>query len=225
MAEGPDIALIGSMIGDPARANMLAALMSGKALTATELATEGGITAQTASVHLAKMETAGLLIKRKQGRHRYFELAIGVGTVLENIMGLAASIGHIRTRTGPTDKALRKARVCYDHLAGDYGILVFDGMVEKGYLAGQIDDLSLTSKGEEFVKSLGINLHSKPKKKRPICLACLDWSARRSHLAGLLGAELLKTFEKNQWIKKSGNGSRVITVTAKGEREIAAIFG
>ena len=122
MKEGPDIALLGSLIGDPARANILTALMSGKALTATELASEAGVTVQTASSHLKKLQEAQLLRQRKQGRHRYFTLADDdVGSVLEAMMGLAARRGLLRTRTGPRDEALRKARVCYNHLAGRSG--------------------------------------------------------------------------------------------------------
>ncbi len=136
MKEGPDIALLGSLIGDPARANILTALMSGKALTATELASEAGVTVQTASSHLKKLQDANLLRQRKQGRHRYFTLADDdVGSVLEAMMGLAAKRGLVRTRTGPRDDALRKARVCYNHLAGDLGVAIYDGMVSRGYLA------------------------------------------------------------------------------------------
>ena len=122
MKEGPDIAHVAALIGDPARANMLTALLSGKALTATELASEAGVTVQTASSHLAKLGTGGLLRQRKQGRHKYFSLAgADVAHVLEGLMGLAAGAGHLRTRTGPKDAQLRKARVCYNHLAGDMG--------------------------------------------------------------------------------------------------------
>ena len=128
MKEGPDISRIAALIGDPARANMLTALMSGKALTATELSQEAGITRQTASTHLAKLDEGGLLMPRKQGRHKYFSLASDdVAHVLEVLMGLAAESGHLRTRTGPRDEELRKARVCYNHLAGHMGILMYDG--------------------------------------------------------------------------------------------------
>ncbi|MEL7454334.1 MAG: winged helix-turn-helix domain-containing protein, partial [Pseudomonadota bacterium] len=132
MKEGPDIALFGALIGDPARANILTALMSGKALTATELAGEAGVTIQTASSHLKKMEDAGLLRQRKQGRHRYFALADDdVSHVLESLMGLAAKRGLLRTRPGPKDAALRKARVCYNHLAGDMGVALYENMLRQ----------------------------------------------------------------------------------------------
>ena len=119
MKEGPDITLLGSLIGDLAWANVLTALMSGKALTASELAAEAGITKQTASSHLNKLEAAALVSQRKQGRHRYFTLADDeVGSMLEAMMGPAAKRGLLRTRTGPKDPALRKARICFNHLAG-----------------------------------------------------------------------------------------------------------
>ncbi|MEO0960637.1 MAG: winged helix-turn-helix domain-containing protein, partial [Pseudomonadota bacterium] len=122
MKAGPDIAHIAALIGDPARANMLTALMSGKALTVSELAEEAGVTIQTASSHLSKLDEGGLLRPRKQGRHKYFTLASDdVAHVLEGLMGLAAGSGYLRKRTGPRDAELRRARVCYNHLAGDMG--------------------------------------------------------------------------------------------------------
>ena len=114
--------MVASLVGDPARANMLTALMSGKALTASELAQEAGITPQTASSHLAKLEAGGLVEPEKQGRHRYYRLTDpDVAGVLEGLAGLAARAGHMRVRTGPKDPALRRARICYDHLAGTLG--------------------------------------------------------------------------------------------------------
>ena len=132
MKTGPDIALVASLVGDPARANMLTALMSGRALTATELAHEAGVTPQTASSHLARLQEGGLVAIEKQGRHRYHRLTgPDVAIVLEGLMGLAARVGHLRTRTGPKDPALRRARVCYDHLAGDLGVQMFDSLVRQ----------------------------------------------------------------------------------------------
>ena len=129
MKAGPDIAMVASLVGDPARANMLTALMSGRALTASELAQEAGITPQTASSHLAKLEAGGLIEPEKQGRHRYYRLTgPDVAGVLEGLAGLAARAGHMRVRTGPKDPALRRARICYDHLAGDLGVQMLDSM-------------------------------------------------------------------------------------------------
>src|SRR5215813_8186258 len=129
MKAGPDISVVAALVGDPARANMLTALMTGRALTASELAQEAGITPQTASSHLAKLEAGGLLEPEKQGRHRYYRLTgEDVAGVLEMLEGLAARVGHMRVRTGPKDPALRRARICYDHLAGDLGVHMLDSM-------------------------------------------------------------------------------------------------
>ena len=133
MKEGPDISRVAALIGDPARANILTALMDGRALTASELAAEAGVTAQTASSHLARLAEGGLILPRKQGRHKYFELSgADVADVLEGLMGLSAQLAP-RVRTGPKDDALRAARVCYNHLAGRRGIQMFDAMMARAF--------------------------------------------------------------------------------------------
>lgn len=224
MKEGPDIALLGSLIGDPARANMLTALMSGKALTATELSAEAGVTAQTASTHLAKLEAAGLLRKRKQGRHRYFSLADeDVGSVLEAMMGLAAKHGHTRTRTGPKDPALRKARVCYNHLAGELGVGLFDSLLAREMLTADSEQLDLTPAGRAFISDFGIDLGVLGKLRRPLCKSCLDWSSRRTHLAGALGTALLDRFYELKWAERQ-EGSRVISFSTRGEKSFMQYF-
>ena len=224
MKEGPDIARLGSLIGDPARANMLTALLSGKALTASELAAEAGITAQTASAHLSKMEAAGLLSQRKQGRHRYFSLADDeVGSVLEAIMGLAARKGHLRTRTGPKDPALRHARVCYNHLAGDLGVRMMDSLLAKGFLTPENEGLGLTDNGQAFFEGFEIDFAPLEKSRRPLCKSCLDWSNRRSHLAGSLGSALLTRFYDLRWAKRL-EGSRIVAFSTNGEKEFLRLF-
>lgn len=220
MKEGPDIALIGSLIGDPARANMLTALLSGKALTATELAAEAGITPQTASTHLKKLEGADLVSQKKQGRHRYFALADeDVGLVLEAIMGLAAKRGLSRTRTGPRDPELRKARICYNHLAGDLGVKLFDGLIAQGYMILDGDDVTLTDKGYDGLQAFGLDIAALQGLKRPLCRSCLDWSERRTHLAGALGTALLQKFYDLKWASRVPD-SRIIKFTARGERAL-----
>jgi len=224
MKEGPDIALLGSLIGDPARANMLGALMSGKALTATELAGEAGVTAQTASSHLGKLEAGGLVSKSKQGRHRYFTLADDdVGAVLESLMGLAALKGHTRLRTGPKDPALRRARVCYNHLAGELGVQMYDSLKQRGFVAGDDEKLQLTDTGQQFVTSLGIDISAVNSTRRPLCRSCLDWSARRNHLAGGLGIAFLDHFYQTGWAKRQ-DGTRVVTFSNAGEAAFAKNF-
>ena len=225
MKEGPDIVRIAALIGDPARANMLTALMSGKALTATELARQAGVTAQTASSHLAKLDQGGLLCLRRQGRHKYFALAnADVARVLEGLMGLAAGAGHLRSRVGPKDAALRRARVCYNHLAGDRGTWLFACLVEHGHLmlADEAPPL-LTASGAEFVTALGVDLGELRARRTPLCRECLDWSERRPHLAGSLGRALLSRFEELGWASRD-RASRIVTFTTTGERKFTRLF-
>jgi DNA-binding transcriptional ArsR family regulator len=224
MKEGPDIARIAALIGDPARANMLVGLMSGKALTATELAAEAGVTAQTASSHLARLHEGGLLQPRKQGRHKYYSLASAeVAGVLEGLMGLAAGAGHLRSRTGPRDKALRQARVCYNHLAGDMGVQMFDSLLAQGHLAFGPDELRLTKVGRDFVAAVGIDIESLSDKRSVLCRECLDWSERRSHLAGSLGRAFLAHFVELGWARVERT-TRVVAFTPLGSREFSALF-
>ena len=216
MKEGPDISHIAALIGDPARANILTALMAGQALTATELALQAGVTPQTASSHLSKLQLGGLVLMRKQGRHRYFSLSGNdVGAVLENLMQFAASRGLTRVRTGPKDPALRAARVCYNHLAGDMGVTMFDSLATHKLIGVDDDAVRLTDKGRAFVSDFGIELTSLEKIKRPLCRSCLDWSVRRSHLAGTLGTALLEMFYANNWAKREQD-SRVVTFSRNG---------
>jgi DNA-binding transcriptional ArsR family regulator len=224
MKEGPDMALLGSLVGDPARANMLTALMGGKALTASELAAEAGVTPQTASAHLGKLASGGLVRQRKQGRHRYFSLADDdVGRVLESMMGLAAKKGHSRTRTGPKEPALRKARVCYNHLAGELAVRMLDSLTTRKFLVEDGDNLELTAAGRIFVRQFGVDIDALRTSRRPLCKSCLDWSARRSHLAGALGTALLQRFYQLGWAKRE-TGTRIVAFSKEGEARFLANF-
>jgi DNA-binding transcriptional ArsR family regulator len=228
MKAGPDIAMVAALVGDPARANMLTALMTGRALTASELAHEAGVTPQTASSHLAKLEGGGLIDQEKQGRHRYFRLTDpDVAGVLEGLEGLAARAGHLRVRTGPKDPALRRARVCYDHLAGDLGVQMLDSLKKQRLLRQRKDGIELTAEGERFLaKTLQISAESLAHPRRPKCKACLDWSERRHHLAGTLGAALMTRFTELKWAARDATpGSRVVNFTRNGENRFAALFG
>ena len=225
MKEGPDISRIAALIGDPARANILTALMSGKALTATELAGEAGVSLSTASAHLAKLEEGGLILLRRSGRHRYFRLAGDeVGHVLEALMGLAAGAGHLRTRTGPKDAALREARVCYNHLAGAKGIALYQGLLGRGFLVERGEDVVLTDSGAGFLQEFGIDVPGLRRNKAPLCRSCLDWSARQTHLAGSVGRALLARMQDIGWAERI-EGTRVVRFSAKGEQAFAATFG
>jgi DNA-binding transcriptional ArsR family regulator len=228
MKAGPDIAMVASLVGDPARSNMLTALLSGRALTATELAQEAGITPQTASSHLAKLEAGGLIEQEKQGRHRYYRLTDSdVAGVLEGLAGLAARAGHMRVRTGPKDPELRRARICYDHLAGDLGVQMLDSMKKQRLLRQNKQGIELTAEGERFLaKSLQISTQALAHPRRPLCKACLDWSERRHHLAGTLGAAMMTRFTELKWAARdAAPGSRIVNFTRNGEKRFAALFG
>lgn len=224
MTHGPDITRIATLIGDPARANMLLALMDGRALTAGEMAQVGGVSAATASGHLAQLVDAGLLWPRKQGRHKYFALAdADVAHALETLDGLAASRGHMRHQPGPKDAALREARICYDHLAGAHAVKMFDCLATGGHLTVNHEDIALTDQGTAFIERLGVDVATVRRLNRPLCRVCLDWSERRSHLAGALGAALLARFEELHWLRRSKD-SRHVTFTSDGARAFSQAF-
>ena len=220
--------MVAALVGDPARSNMLTALMTGRALTASELAHQAGVTPQTASSHLSKLEAGGLVEQEKQGRHRYYRLSDpDVASVLEGLEGLAARAGHMRVRTGPKDPALRHARVCYDHLAGDLGVQMLDSMKQQKLLRQRKEDIELTTEGERFLtETLQISADALAHPRRPLCRACLDWSERRHHLAGTLGAALLNRFTELKWAMRDPTpGSRVVNFTRNGEKRFSALFG
>ena len=220
--------MIAALVGDPARANMLTALMSGRALTASELASQAGVTPQTASSHLSKLESGGLIEQEKQGRHRYYRLTgPDVASVLEALDGLAARAGHMRLRTGPKDPALRHARICYDHLAGDLGVQMLDSMKKQRLVRQSREAIDLTREGKRFLAdALQIDTVTLNHPRRPVCKACLDWSERRHHLAGTLGAAMMSRFTELKWAARDSTaGSRVVNFSRQGEKRFAALFG
>ncbi len=224
MKDGPDIARVAALIGDPARANILSALMSGQALTATELAESAGVTRSTTSIHLAKLEAGNLVRRTRQGRHRYFALAGSeVAGVLESLMGLAQQTGAVRTRTGPRDPALREARLCYDHLAGEMGVYMLDGLLAKGIVTTEDGEISMTHRGRRALSGLGIDISTLESGRRKLCRGCLDWSMRRDHLAGALGAALWKHIGAVGWAERVGD-SRAVRFTEPGRSAFLMTF-
>jgi DNA-binding transcriptional ArsR family regulator len=222
MKDGPNIANIAALIGDHARADALAALMSGMALTATELADEAGVTRQTMSSHLARMVDAGLLAVEAQGRHRYFRLADDdVAQLLESLMGVAYRAGAVRVRSSPREPALRRARVCYDHLAGELGVLMYENLSRGGAFAFDANGLSLTERGSGMLAQLGVQQPAGRAQRRPACRTCLDWSERRHHLAGSVGTALLERFIALGWASRV-DGTRVVAFSEGGERQLRA---
>lgn len=225
MKYGPDIAYVAATIGDPARANMLSALIEGRALTASELAQQAGIGKPTASAHLARLLDADLIAVERQGRHRYYRLADErVAALLESLMSFASELVPKRVRTGPREPALRRARVCYDHLAGDVGVALFDALVRNGDLVLRGDGPELTVEGEARMIAFGLDLEALRRLRRPLCRSCLDWSARRSHLAGALGAAILQRLFDLGWARRV-EGTRVVAFTPRGERALKERFG
>jgi DNA-binding transcriptional ArsR family regulator len=224
MRNGPSIAAVGALVGDPARANILTSLMSGQALTATELAHEAGIAATTASGHLAKLLYGGLLLVEKQGRHRYYRLSgPDVATAIEALMDLVGHAGHRRVRPGPQDPEMRKARVCYDHLAGERGVELFARLTRLKLVVLEDGAFTITPVGAAQFQLFGIDIEALRAAKRPICRTCLDWSERRTHLAGGLGTTLLNRFFENKWMHRV-EGSRVVKFTPRGEAAFAKLF-
>ena len=224
MDDGPNIERVAALIGDRARAGILTALMAGEALTATELAEAASVTKQTISSHLAKLLGARLVAVENQGRHRYFRLADrDVAQLLESLMGVAYRSGAVRVRLSPREPALRKARVCYDHLAGELGVLVFDGLQRQRLLRFVGSELELTDQGKRFCGDIGLDTQALTRGRRTLCRACLDWSARRHHLAGALGAALLNRCFEQGWARRA-KGSRVVSFTPAGERSLREQF-
>jgi DNA-binding transcriptional ArsR family regulator len=224
MKDGPSIVGIAALIGDHARAEILTALVGGEALTATELAQVAGVTKQTVSAHLAKLADAKLIAVESQGRHRYFRLADrDVAQLLESLMGVAFRAGAVRVRSSPREPALRKARVCYDHLAGDLGVLALDSLKERKLVRVTAEGLELTARGKAYCAELGIDLEALGAQRRPLCRPCLDWSVRRHHLAGSVGAALLDLCLASGWAKRLRD-SRVVSFTPPGERAFRERF-
>ncbi|BCG84755.1 MULTISPECIES: winged helix-turn-helix domain-containing protein [unclassified Mesorhizobium] len=222
MREGPDIARIASLVGDPARANMLSALMGGTALTASELALEAGVSLPTASSHLSKLMEGGLLTLASQGRHRYYGLAgPQVAGMIEAITGVAEAVGPKRVRPGPRDAAMRVARVCYDHLAGEQAVAMLDRLVEKDILLRDEREIRLGPSAASHFSAIGIDVGPRP--RRPVCRACLDWSVRRSHLAGTLGAAILDKILLEKWARREKD-SRAIIFSPPGKQAFERLF-
>lgn len=217
MRDGPDISRIAALIGDPARASMIEALMDGRALTASELANVAGVTKQTASAHIARLEAGGVFARAAQGRHRYFRLAdADVAQAVEALTVVAQRGAGTRTRTGPKDPALRLARVCYDHLAGERGVAMYDAMTSKGWIEQHGDTLKVTARGWPKLAEIGVERQARPASRRPLCRACLDWSMRRHHLAGRAGKDVLDRIFALGWARREPN-SRVIRFSVVGE--------
>lgn len=212
------VAAVAAAMSDPSRVKMLCALMDGRAWTATELSAVADVSASTASAHLNKLLTSQLINCLSQGRHRYFRLAgQDIAQLIEMMMGV--SWRRVTPPVTRTPVALRRARTCYDHLAGELAVKIYDALQDKGWVSE--DGAALTEEGMAFFIRIGMPLSGKTTRKR--CCACLDWSERRYHLGGHAGALLLLHFEQKGWIQRTP-GFREVTFTSEGLRGLQALF-
>ena len=216
---------IAAMIGNPARANILMALMDGRALTATELAYVAGVSPQTTSEHLAKLRQANLLALTKQGRHSYFRLeSAKIARMLEGMMVVAADGPRRYRPRWNGDEQLRNARTCYDHIAGRLGVALADALAGRKFVVLGEDGGMVTRAGEKFFAGFGIPLDEAREGRRTFCKPCIDWSERRPHLAGALGAALADRCFDLGWIARIRD-SRALKITPKGDRGFVEVFG
>lgn len=229
MVSVTDFAAIAALMGDPARAGILEALMDGRSLTASELARSAGVTPQTASGHLAKLHGAGLIAVAQQGRCRYFRIAsTAVADVIERLWYLSGELqptrpGTKQPRIGPRDPALRFARTCYDHLAGALAVRIADSLSERGYLDLSMDGAALSPDGFAYLRHLGACIDPPARATRVFCRPCLDWSERRPHLAGAVGAAICAMCFTRGWIRRS-TARRSVTVTPAGQLALTRAF-
>lgn len=220
------MAEVAALVGDPARAHMLDALVGGRAVTAGELAIAAGVAASTASGHLAKLAEARLVVAIQRGRHRYFRLASPlVGRMLESILAVAAIEAPPRHRPAtPRDAALKLARTCYDHLAGRLAVGLADALVFRRHLQLDEDGGEVTETGARFFEDFGVDLAGARASRRAFCRPCLDWTERRPHLAGALGAGLARRCIDLGWVERMRDG-RALRITPLGREGFQHRFG
>jgi DNA-binding transcriptional ArsR family regulator len=223
MSDVLDVAAVAALVGDPARANILCALLDGRAFAAGELAYAAHVSPQTASGHLGKLAAARLIVSIPQGRHRYYRLAgPHVATMLESIIAVAA-IAPPRCRPIRIDDDLRTARLCYDHIAGRLGVGLADALCTRGHVELSDDGGALTASGEAFLREFGIDIEKVRHSRRIFCRPCIDWSERRPHLAGAVGTALAQRLFALGWIERVRYG-RALVITPIGRRNLEQTF-
>lgn len=225
MHDEPSMSRVGALIGSPARALMLTELFDGRALTATELAGVASVSPATASEHLSLLLSGGLVTREKSGRHNYYRLASPeIASALEQLAVQTANITPAAKTTRTVRKPIQNARMCYDHIAGHLGVSIADALVEKGALVALDTDYELTAKGTALFADLGINPAELKRTKRVFARQCLDWSERRHHVSGAVGAALADLAFDRGWIARAAE-RRVLIVTPFGQREMKALLG
>lgn len=225
MLADADLAHLGALLGDARRAAMLLALMSGEELAAGELAARAGASSSLAAAHLAKLRDGGLISARRQGRERRYRLAgPAVAEALENLLALAPARAPRSLRESNRGAAIQRARTCYDHLAGELGVGLTEALERQGALETTDCGYALTRSGTRRLSDLGVDLTSARLGRRAFTRQCLDWTVRRPHLAGALGAALAARFFELEWVSRRP-GSRALMVTPTGASELRARFG
>ena len=221
----PSMASIGALLATPARASILSALFDGRALTATELAYLAGVSPQTTSSHLAKLVDARWLVAEIHGRHRYYRLAgREIAEALEPLVLIAGHRPVPARGRSPALESLRNARMCYDHLAGRLGVAITDALLRQKQIAPDGRDFRVTKRGTRLLRSLDIDPDRLAGERRIFARQCLDWSERRPHMAGALGAALATAFLEQGWITRPHKGRQVF-VSDRGTAAFAKIFG
>jgi len=219
------MAEVAALVGDPARANILEALMGGRALTAGELVHATGVSPQTTSGHLGKLAEGRLITYVKQGHHRYYRIATPrVAEMLEGIMAVVADTPARYRPASKLDDAMRAARTCYDHFAGRLGVRLSDALCERGYIALADDGGEVTDSGVVFLREFGVDLAAARSHRRIFCRPCLDWTERRPHLGGSIGAALAQRCFDLGWIERMREG-RAVVITPRGRRGLREVFG
>ncbi len=222
---GPDLAEVAALVGDPARANILSALLDGRALTAGELAYFANVSPQTTSGHLSRLTEGKLLSVVRQGRHRYFRLANPlVGQMLEGIMAVAANGPKRHRPASKFDAAMRTARTCYDHFAGRLGVGLADALSARGHLVLSDEGGEVTDTGMSFLRDFGMDLGAARQSRRAFCRPCLDWTERRLHLGGGVGAALAARCFALGWFARTRD-SRALRIEPAGQRGLDEVFG
>jgi DNA-binding transcriptional ArsR family regulator len=218
------MAEVAALVGDPARANMLCALLGGRALTAGELAYAARVTPQTTSGHLGKLSAAQIIVPMKQGRHRYYRLAgPHIAYMLESIMNVAL-VGPPRFQPkSKLDEQMRHARTCYDHIAGVLGVGLAERMIEREFVILGDEAGEVTAEGADFFSKLGVDLTGARARRRVFCRPCLDWTERRPHIGGAVGAALATRCFELKWIERVRD-SRALAVTPAGRRGLTEFF-
>jgi DNA-binding transcriptional ArsR family regulator len=224
MQAAPQMTEVAALVGDPARANILCALLDGRALTATELAFAAGVSPQTTSGHLAKLHTARLIDLCKQGRHRYYRLAgPHVGQMLESIMTVALTGPPRYQPRTKADDQVRHARTCYDHLAGQLGVGIADCLVTREHVVLGNEAGEVTQAGAAYLAQLGVDLSGAQAQRRVFCRPCVDWTERRPHIGGAVGAAIATRCFELKWIERVRD-SRALAITPTGRRGLMDAF-